>query len=249
MKQANPLILASRMPRHPGDVLLSPHALERALERTRLEPSHVRALIAERRCVVLPLTASDTTSERTYHLFWDRNAQSFFVAVVALGRSADPCAHVVTVLTRAQFEHDAGAISARFLRTAASRVLDPVAFRQWESREFCGRRIRKNYRVIAYYRASEADGTMAPNTGHVSRVVLRNPPICDEFVQTYSLSRAASHPGFWNWFSREATRVGLPVERVVSMRIADTDKEFLDVSAPLLPCPCCAAGQQHRAIH
>ena len=88
-----------------------------------------RGSIATRHAVTLPFRASN----RSYHLVLDTNKMEFMAAIVAIDRAGKShSASVVTVLTREQFEADAGPIGKMRLRTAASRVLDPVAFRRWE---------------------------------------------------------------------------------------------------------------------
>jgi len=244
MKSANPYLLAAQLPLA-ANVHLSSHAVQRAAERTLIDPGKVRQLIAERIAVVLPYRAHGNETLRTYHLLFDVEVNAFCIAVVALDSSHDS-AHVVTVLTREQFENDGGHLSPKQLRTAASRVLDPVAFRRWESEEFAERPVRRRYRVITYYRSNGQDG--AGGTGDLAHVVFKNPPLCDTFVDEHSLSNASAHPGFWEWFAREAKEAGLPIDRVVSMRIADTDKVQLNISAAARQCPCCAgrhAGQVH----
>jgi hypothetical protein len=165
----------------------------------------------------------------SYHLFFDKMKTGFLVGVGR--RHTSGSASVVTVLTHAQFEHDAGPIGARSLRTAARRELDPVAFRRWEESEFGPRGARRAYRVLTYFRQED---------GSIGYKVFRHPTSCTEFVEAHGLMNAAGHPGFWDWYARHAKTAGLPVESVVSMRIADTDKMRLNLSAPAMDCPCCA---------
>lgn len=217
------------------DVMMGLLAGERTRELSSLPVSRVRELVATREAVILPYSKRN----RSYHLILDKAAQCFIVAVVAIDQRerAASSARLVTILSREQFESDAGAISIRFLRTAAGRSLDPVEFREWESREIPNASLRRSaYRVIAYYTGSD---------GRDEYKVFRNPPVCRQYVDEHSLSAAAGHPGFWSWFSRRAAAENLPVEAVKSLQIADTDKLTLDVRAPARSCPCCATHPSH----
>jgi hypothetical protein len=242
LNHANPFRLAAAMRARGADVQISQHAIERSLQRTCMSPSRLRELIAARAAVVLPWRSSDRTSERTYHLMFDKVSYQFVVAVLAGGAPGTSIASVVTVLTRAQFANDVGAISARQLRRAASRVLDPVAFLSWEEQEFACRTLVRRYRVISYYPKDDQSAGAAP-----AHIVFKNAPVRTEFVEEHSLGSAGAHPGFWEWYRREAERAGLPVERVVAIRIADTDKVELDISAEPRECPCCARRAAERA--
>jgi hypothetical protein len=229
MHAANHLRLTAALSSCAYDISMSDHARQRAYERSSLAPSRVYELIASRQAVLLPFSSAN----RSYHLFFDKVKTDFLVGVVAIdgaGRQS-ASASVVTLLTRAQFECDAGPIGARALRTAACRELNPVAFRHWEEREFGLRGARRTYRVVTYFRQED---------GSIGYQVFRHPPLCADFVETHGLTNAAGHPGFWDWYARRAKAAGLPVESVVSMRIADTDKVRLDLSAPAMHCPCCA---------
>lgn len=234
MKHANPIHLAVSLRARSTDVLLSTHALERTIERSSLKPSRVRELIAARKAVLLPWCSREGSADRTYHLIFDKEAARFVVGVVA-SAAADSCSHMVTVLTRAQFENDVGPLSARQLRKSARNVLNEVEFRQWESEEFAGRALRRRYRVISYYPRDDQ-----PEGAPPAHVVFQNAPVCGEFADEHDLSNAAAHPGFWDWYRKEAARVGLPVERVVAIRIADTHKVKLDIDAQPRECPCCS---------
>ena len=242
LNQANPFQLSAAMRARRADIRISRHAVERSLERSCIPPSRVREMIAAREAIVLPWRSSDRTAERTYHLMFDKASCQFVVGVLAGGASGTNVSHVVTVLTRSQFENDVGALSARQLRKAASRVLDPVAFRSWEEKEFAGRTIRRRYRVISYYPKDDQPAGSPP-----AHVVFENAPVCSEFVDEHSLRNAGAHPGFWEWYRREAEMAGLPVERVVAIRIADNDKVKLDISAQPRECPCCAKRAAERA--
>ena len=200
-------------------------------------------MIASRQAVVLPWRAHERGADRTYHLLYDAAGGQFVVAVLASNAAGDPCSHVVTVLSRTQFENDAGPLSKRSRRLAASLVLDPVAFRSWEDREFAGRAPRRRFRVISYFPMDDQ-----PAGAPMANVVFQNAPVCGAFADEHSLSNAAAHPGFWDWYREEATRAGLPVERVVAIRIADTYQVKLDIAAGPRECPCCQ--QKSRAqIH
>ncbi|MDH6147239.1 MULTISPECIES: hypothetical protein [Paraburkholderia] len=161
----------------------------------------------------------------------------FIVAVVAIdGCSGSNSASVVTVLTREQFENDAGPIAKQSLRTAASRALDAVDFRRWEEREYGPTGVRRRYRVFTYYKKQD---------GSTECEIFRNAPVCDHFVDENALTNAAGHPGFWDWYARLASRANLPIDSVVSMRIADTDKIRLDLRAAARNCPYCDVRRAH----
>ena len=235
MEAANHIKISAELSACGYSIDMSPHARQRAVERTSLAPSRVLELIATRHAVTLPFRASN----RSYHLVLDAEKMDFMVAIVAIERARKShSASVVTVLTREQFEADAGPIGKMRLRTAASRVLDPVAFRRWEQREFGQGSARRRYRVLTYYRTED---------GSIDHKIFRNAPICEHFVDEYELTNAAGHPGFWDWYAREASRANLPVASVTAMRIADTDKVWLDISAPARECPCCRAKKPHSA--
>jgi hypothetical protein len=179
-------------------------------------------------------------ANRSYHLFLDKVKMNFMVAVVAIeGGSKRNSANVVTVLTREHFENDAGPIGKKKLRFAASRVLNPVEFRCWEQEEFGPGGTRRRYRVFTYYKRED---------GSTGREIFTDAPVCDHFVDEHALANAAGHPGFWNWYARQASLVSLPIASVVSMRIADTDKVRLEVSAPARECPYCQAKNLHQAL-
>lgn len=229
MQAANPFAISAELPACYCSVDMSPHARQRTVERASIAPSRVLELVSMRRAVTLPFRASN----RSYHLIFDRDKMDFVVAIVAIDRTVTGrSASVVTVLTREQFEADAGPIGKVRLRTAANRALDPVAFRHWEKEEFGERGTRRRFRVLTYYRRED---------GEIDCLVFANAPVCETFVDEHGLTNAAAHPGFWDWYNRQASRVGLPVATVVALRIADTDKVHLDISARALDCPCCIA--------
>lgn len=237
MRPANHLQIAAELRACGTDVLLGRHAHQRVLERTAIHPSHMQELIMNKRAVLLPWRDGN----RSYHLVYDVQNEEFAVGVVAIdrGRGDTPSATVVTVLTREQFENDVGkAIEVRARRTAASRVLDPVAFRKWEASEFGEGVVRPKYRVFTYFK--KPDGT-------IDHVVFSKAPVCRGFVEEHSLEHAASHPGFWEWYSRLAASHQIDIENVVAMRIAELDKVTLKIDAPPLQCPCCAA--KTNAVH
>ncbi|WP_028209042.1 hypothetical protein [Paraburkholderia nodosa] len=229
MKAANHIKITAALSACGYSVDMSQHARLRAAERTSVAPSRVLELVTTRCAVALPFRSAN----RSYHLFLDKEKMIFMVAVVAIeGGSESSPASVVTVLTREHFENDAGPIGKKALRIAASRVLDPVDFRRWEQREFGPGGMRRRYRVLTYYKRK--DGTTGCK-------VFNDAPVCEHFVDEYALTNAAGHPGFWDWYARQASRASLPIASVVSMRIADTDKIRLEVSAPARECPCCEA--------
>ncbi len=229
----SPIQLPAKMRERRADVLLTEHAFDRSLARARILPSRVREMIAAHRAVVLPWQARECDADRTYHLLYDKTGGEFVIAVLASNASGDPCAHVVTVLTRVQFENDAGPLSKRARPMAASLVLDPVAFRSWELEEFGGRAPQRRFPVILYFSRDDQ-----PAGAPMAHMVFQNAPVCGDFADEHSLSNAAAHPGFWEWYRAQAARAGLPVERVVAIRIADTFQVKLDVSATPHECPC-----------
>lgn len=231
---ANPIQITAALAACGQDIYLSAHARQRIYERSTLSPSRVREAIAARRAVILPFRAD---RHRSYHLFFDPVLTDFRVGVVAIDAKprSRSNASIVTVLTRHQFENDAGPISVRALRTAASRTLDPVAFRRWET-EF-GEAIPPNWpRVIAYFRREN---------GSVGHEVLRNPPVCASFVEEHGIGSAAGHPGFFGWLARRLQQARVPVESVVALRIAATDKVRLELAVTPIACPCCARNHSH----
>jgi hypothetical protein len=233
MKAANHIEITAALSACGYCVDMSQHARQRAAERSSVAPSRVLEMVKTRHAVTLPFRAAN----RSYHLFFDKVKISFMVAVVAIeGGCKSGSASVVTVLTREHFENDAGPIGKKALRIAASRVLDPVDFRRWEQEEFGPRITRRRYRVFTYFKRE--DGTTACAT-------FKDAPVCEHFVDEHALTNATAHPGFWNWYARQANRVSLPIASVVSMRIADTVKVRLDISAPERECPCCQVKKSH----
>ncbi|MGF6408775.1 hypothetical protein [Paraburkholderia sp. MM5482-R1] len=152
MKTANYIHITAELSTCGCNINMSPHARLRAIERSSLAPSRVLELVARRHAVLLPFRAAN----RSYHLLYDRKKMDFIVAVVAIdGCSGSNSASVVTVLTREQFENDAGPIAKQSLRTAASRALDAVDFRRWEEREYGPTGVRRRYRVFTYYKKQD----------------------------------------------------------------------------------------------
>lgn len=229
MRQANHLQISRGLSACGHNIMMSEHALERTIERSELSASRVRELIASREAVVLPYRSGN----RSYQLIFDTVNRAFLVGVVAIdGRGpAGASASIVTVLTRHQFETDAGPLSTRALRTAAARALNEVDLRKWEHEEFGGEKVPRKYRLITYFRKED---------GSVGHTVFRNPPLCDHFVDEHSLSEAAGHPDFWSWYARRAVGAKLPIEWVLSVQIADTDKTTLNINAKQRECACCA---------
>lgn len=227
MRAANHTLITAELSACGHSTHLSPHARQRTIERSSIAPSRVLGLISSRRALLLPYRDHN----RSYHLLFDKEKADFMIGVVAIDRArTGNDATVVTILSRAQFEKDAGRIASRALRTAASRVLDPIAFRRWEDTEFGPGAAPRTYRVFTYFQMED---------GSVGYEIFRNPPLCSHFVDKHSLANAAGHPGFWEWYARRAKRVNLPIESVLSVRIADTDKVRLDLAAPIMECPCC----------
>jgi hypothetical protein len=227
MRDSNRLQVAPELSLCGPRIDMTPHARQRTLERSSLAPSRVRQLVTTSHALSPPFRAGN----RSHYIFFDNVKMNFMVAVVAIdsGRKGSS-ASIVTVLTREQFEHDAGPIAARSPRTAASRALSPVEFRHWENIEFGPKSVRRRYHVFTYHR--NQDGSTGCN-------IFRNAPICDQFIDDHDLVNAASHPGFLNWYGRLAYQISLPIDSVVSLRIADTDKIRLDIKAPAKECPYC----------
>jgi hypothetical protein len=229
MKQADHLKITAALSACGYNVDMSQHARQRAAERSSVAASRVLEMVTTRQAVTLPFRDAN----RSYHLFLDKVRMIFMVAVVAIeGGSKSNSASVVTVLTRGQFENDAGPIGKKALRIAASRVLDPVELRSWEQGEFGPGGTRRRYRVFTYYKRED---------GSTGCEIFNDAPVCEHFVDEHALTNAAGHPGFWDWYARRASRVSLPTTSIVAMRIADTYKVRLEVSAAARECPYCQA--------
>lgn len=239
MRPANHFHIAAELRACGTDVMLATHARERVLERTAMAPSRVQELIATHKAVLLPWQSGN----RSYHLLFDVDKQDFSVGVVAIerGKRDSRSATAVTVLTRQQFENDIGKkIEKHTLRLAASRSLDPVAFRKWDMEAFGENVSRPRYRVTTIF--TKPDGT----TG---REVFSRPPVCRAFVEEHSLEHAGSHPGFWEWYARLAAVRNINLDSVIAMRIADLDKVTLRVDAPPRACPCCTGKTTPDSLH
>lgn len=235
MHYANPSAIGHELRPRMAGLQVTSHACERTLSRTGLNGQRLRSFIAGGGAVILPWQSEAGNRIRTYHLFHNPEQDAFFVAVLAHhpAPEASPC--VVTVLTQEQFENDAGPISVARLRTAAIQALDPVSFRAWEMRYFDGVPPAVRYRVTTWFRRDDDAPDARP-----AQMVFHNAPVCRDFVETHSLEQAAAHPGFLDWYRAQAEKHGLPIERVVAIRIADTLPVELDISATALPCSCCS---------
>ncbi|VVE17991.1 hypothetical protein [Pandoraea cepalis] len=235
MHYANPSAIGHELRPRMAGLHLTLHACERTLSRTGLHGERLRSFIARGGAVILPWQSETGDRIRTYHLFYNLEQDAFFVAVLAHHPAPDAPPCIVTVLTQVQFENDAGPISVARMRTAAFQALDPVAFRAWELRYFGGVLPAARYRVTTWFRRDDDAPGARP-----AQMVFHNAPVCRDFVETHSLEQAAGHPGFLDWYRAQAEQHGLPIERVVAIRIADTHPVELDVSAAALPCSCCS---------
>jgi hypothetical protein len=236
MYYANPSAIGHELRPRMAGLHLTSHACERTLSRTGLNGERLRSFIAGGGAVILPWQSEAGTRIRTYHLLYNREQDGFFVAVLAHHPAPDASPCIVTVLTQEQFENDAGPISVARLRTAAFQALDTVTFRAWELRYFGGVLPATRYRVTTWFRRDDDAPGARPG-----QMVFHNAPVCRDFVETHSLEQAAGHPGFLDWYRAQAAQHGLPIERVVAIRIADTHPVELDISATALPCSCCSS--------
>lgn len=235
MHYANPSAIGHELRPRMAGLHLTSHACERALSRTGLNGERLRCFIAGGGAVILPWQSETGIRIRTYHLFYSAEQDAFFVAVLAHHPDPDASPCIVTVLTQPQFENDAGPISVARLRTAAFQALDPVSFRAWELRHFHGVLPAARYRVTTWFRRNDDAPGARP-----AQMVFHNAPVCRDFAEKHSLELAAGHPGFLDWYRAQAVQQGLPIERVVAIRIADTHPVELDISATPQPCSCCS---------
>lgn len=239
MHCANPSAIGHDIRPRMAGLHLTIHACERTRSRTGLDAEVLRSFIANGGAVILPWQSATGTRIRTYHLLYNLEQDAFFVAVLAHHPAPDASPCIVTVLTQQQFENDAGPIAVARLRIAAFQALDPVSFRAWELRHFDGVLPDARYRVTTWFRRDDDLHGARP-----AQMVFHNAPVCRDFVETHSLEQAAGHPGFLDWYRQQAERHGLPIERVVAIRIADTHPVELDISVPALTCSCCSAKTQ-----
>lgn len=242
MRIANPSIIGQDIRPRMAGLHLTVHACQRAASRTGLDADRLRSFIAGGGAVILPWQSAMGNRIRTYHLLYNHEQSAFFVAVLAHHTAPDASPCIVTVLTQQQFENDAGPIAVSRLRTAAFQALDPISFRAWELRYFQGALPPARYRVTTWFRRDDDAPGERP-----AQMVFHNAPVCRDFVETHSLEQAAGHPGFLDWYRRQAERNDLPIERVVAIRIADTHPVELDISAPALTCSCCS-GKGHGVL-
>lgn len=219
-------------------VAVSVHAFGRTMQRTSFDHELVRAMVEHGKAIVLPWTMPAEVGERTYHLIYDRTRADFVVAVVARDVRDRSSLCIVTILTREQVERDIGALPVRHLRMAASRALGPDEFRRWEDSNADARTRQPHYIVQSFYRR---DDGAAPSRARPPHMSFHGAPVCREFVNEHGLSQVAGHPGFWEWYAGKAAAAGLPVDRVVALRIDDTQKVEIDINAPARACPCCEA--------
>lgn len=243
MHYANPSAIGHELRPRMAGLHLTSHACERTLSRTGLNGERLRSFIADGGAVILPWQSETGGRIRTYHLFYNTEQNAFFVAVLAHHPAPDASPCIVTVLTQEQFENDAGPISVARLRSAAFQALDPISFRAWELRHFQGVLPAARYRVTTWFRRDDDAPGARP-----AQMVFHNAPVCRDFVETHSLEQAAGHPGFLDWYRAQALQHGLPIERVVAIRIADTHPVELDVSATSLPCACCSSQNPAKGM-
>ncbi|PNE59934.1 hypothetical protein A8H39_01945 [Paraburkholderia fungorum] len=243
MHYANPSTIGHELRPRMAGLHLTFHACERTLSRTGLDGERLRSFVARGGAVILPWQSETGNRIRTYHLLYNPEQDAFFVAVLAHAPAPDASPCVVTVLTQEQFENDAGSISTARLRTAAFQALDPVTFRAWEMRYFDGVLPPARYRVTTWFRRDDDAPGARP-----AQMVFHNAPVCRDFVETHSLEQAAGHPGFLDWYRQQAEQHGVPIERVLAIRIADTHPVELDVSTPALSCSCCPSERPVKGM-
>ncbi|WP_321935315.1 hypothetical protein [Paraburkholderia sp. J8-2] len=219
-------------------VEVSAHAVGRTFRRSFLDPDRVCVMIENGGAIVLPWTMQAEGGERSYHLIYDPQLGDFVVAVVARNMRDLSGLRIVTMLTREQVEQDMGPLPVRHLRMAASRALDTEAFLEWENTNPDARTRAPHYSIQSFYRREEPSSRTYKRPAHTT---FHGAPLCREFVNRHGISQAAGHPGFWEWYGRKAAEAGLPVDRVVALRIEDTQRVELDANAPARACPHCEA--------
>lgn len=238
LKEVNLTYLTARHAATRNAMGLAQKAVSRARELVDLAPSELLEIMRERKAVLLPFVDSVGGDEQrrnhafTYHLFYRAENDAFFVAVVEAFRRSHigRVSEIVDVLPMADLETETK-VSRRFQRTAASRALDPVQFREWEERARMLKPGRPRLRVITYFDSGAE---------HPQNVVFASPPVCQPYIDQYGLESAFGHPRFTEWYRRNLEEAGIDPEQVVSLRIADTDKLVLRVDAPARECPNCA---------
>jgi hypothetical protein len=247
LKQVNRTYLTARHGATRNAMGLSHNAVIRARELADLAPSALLEIMRERKAVLLPFVDTSADAEPgkdhdfTYHLFYRAEIDTFFIAVVEAFRRSHigRVSEIVDVFPLKALEQTETKVSRRFLRTAASRVLDQVQFREWEERARMLVPGRPRLRVITYY------DTGAERPDHV---VFTSPPLCQPYIDQYGLEFAFGHPGFTEWYRCLLDEAAIDPERVVSLRIADTDKLVLRVDAPARECPNCECLRSGSSI-
>jgi hypothetical protein len=238
LKQVNLTYLTARHAATRNAMGLSKNAVLRAQDLADLAPSELLGIMREGRAVLLPYVDSASSDEQrtghrfTYHVFYRAENDAFFIAVVEAFRPSHigGVSQIVDLLPLKAFEQTEGKVSRRFQRTAASRVLNPVDFREWETRAQMVSPGRPRVRVITYF-----DG----GGEHPHHVVFTSPPVCQPYIDQYGLGFAFGHPRFTEWYRANLEAAGIDADQVVSLRIADTDKQVLQLAAPARDCPNC----------
>ncbi|MGF6440486.1 hypothetical protein [Paraburkholderia youngii] len=215
------------------DLQASPRAVESADRLADMTRSQLINVVRDERAVVLPYT----DGLHTYHLLFWPPCERFYVAEVPMEETAfeEGTPLIADVYTVTEFEGKGGEVSTRMRRMAADRALDKVAFRAWEEKSFGQHHPRKSVRVMTYLR-SESD---EPETH-----LFINAPVCQAYIDTWGLENAFGHPGFSDWYKRAADAAGIDFDRVIALRIAETNKVKLRLDAPNRECPHCTKSRR-----
>ena len=206
----------------------SARAAESADRLAAMARSQLIQVVRDGDAVILPYTEG----LHCYHLFYWPPSESFLIAMAATHESAfvDGTPLIADVYTVEEFEEQGGEVSTRMRRMAADRVLDKVAFRAWEEKSFGGAQPKKSVRVMTYLKSESGE--------HETHLFL-NAPVCQEYIDTYGLENSFGHPGFADWYRKRADAAGIDFERVIALRIAETNKVKLRLDAPNRECPHC----------
>lgn len=222
----------SRLNRIFGQVRLelqaSPQAAESAHHRAGMTRSELIEVVRNSDAIVLPYT----DGLHTYHLFYWPRCERFYIAEVTTNPTVyeNGTPQIVDILSIGEFELSGGEVSRRFLRMAAGRALDKVTFRAWEEKTFGSEPKIHHVRVITY---------VENDRGEKESFVFLSAPVCQRYIELFGLENAFGHPGFPEWYRRRAIQFGVDIERVVALRIADTDALKLRLDAPQRECPGC----------
>lgn len=232
IKQTNRLSLLAQHSFARGLLHVSAHAAMRSQTRSELSPDELLTAVLDGKAVLLPYKGRGCT----YHLLYRPALDAFFVAVVSADRYtyADSKPKIITVLPLEAFEESGATASRRFKRLAAHYALGDARFREWDVATYGADRLPTTIRVITYVR---------DDAGEIKHHVFTRPPICRDYVNRYGLQDALGHPGMLDWFRRQIERAAIDVERVVSLRIADTVKVELRLDVEPNDCPDCVLSK------